>query len=132
MFALFLSFCGTILCDNYHSTHNYPIVCNGERIYTDDICVHDRWKISYIGMNDGIKIQEKNNEICIDGVEKTQNKEVRTKDSVYYPNGYKIVIQSDRVYRIEIPEKVCMMTMSIIVCTLVFSIVYICIQRVYK
>jgi len=124
---------GASRCDNFHSQGRGEVFCNGVCIETRDLQANERWKISYLGCRENIKIREEPGALFIEGLAKTNSKEIRTKDTIYFPEGLEVVIHSDRIYTIRgknVPKKVVSMTIALAVCVLSALVVFVHADRV--
>ncbi|KAI5171005.1 hypothetical protein NEFER03_0407 [Nematocida sp. LUAm3] len=120
---------GFVGCDNYHTEGPGDIFCNGELL--DVRCTGERWKISYLGTNDGMRIEEKEGKIVINGAKKTGKGFIAEGGRFYYPNGYELVLDSDTVYRgwISVPKKIINFFIFLLIVIGSFSILFFLIEK---
>ncbi|KAI5192564.1 hypothetical protein NECID01_1996 [Nematocida sp. AWRm77] len=116
--------------DNFHTLGHARIVCNGEEL--DVPCTQTRWKISYLGVEENIQIDARENTVYITGAEKTLLKEKRTPHTIVRPKGYNIVLHSDKVYGGGIPEKVAVMGGTVLVTVFLCGAVFMWVEKCFK
>ncbi|OAG29990.1 hypothetical protein NEDG_01537 [Nematocida displodere] len=103
---------GAVAGDNFHSDKQAKVFCNGKDLGV--ACSGSRWKISFLGMDDYIHIEEKTEGVFITGIKQMDHLvERETADTVYFPKKYPIVLHNDPVFVIYLPKKVAVMTGSI-------------------
>lgn len=120
-----------VVGDNFHSITPGNIYCNGELLKVK--CTESRWKISYLGADENICILEIENEIHINGVNKTKRKEYKKGDTIFFPGQYEIAVTSDKVYRIAggTPKRVVHALCAILLSFIPSYIIYVIGRKTY-
>lgn len=114
--------------DNYHSVGRKQIICGHTLINVK--CTGSRWKISYLGTDENIRIEEDAESVYISGARKTEYPTVYTDTSIIYPEGYNIIIHHDTVYK-SVPEKVIIITLTILITILATLPIYVRIEQYF-
>ncbi|KAI5160138.1 hypothetical protein NEAUS03_0906 [Nematocida ausubeli] len=108
--AVCISLC-SVAADNYHTAGVKRVVCNETDLNVN--CTGSRWKISYLGTDEEIEIDETSECVYITGAVQTAFPTIYKDKSIVYPAGYRIILHSDTVYN-GVPEKIIAMCGAIV------------------